>query len=102
MQIIKHDRRPKIIQVELKADLFSVWLDPQTEMRIERGDRLGDIAKVVLRQGWGLKKRSARKLVAYWFALGERLELRRMSKSKWGKRELRADPDRRYLTDLPS
>lgn len=102
MQIIKHDRRPKITQVELKADPFSVWLDARTEVRIERGDRLGDIAKVVLRQGWGLEKRSARKLVAYWFALGERLELGRMGESKWKKRELRADPDRRYLTDLPS
>lgn len=102
MKIIKYDKRPKIIQVELKADPFSVWLDTRTEMRIERGDRLDDIAKVVLRQGWGLKKGSARKLVAYWFALGERLELRKMSKSKWNKRELRADPDRRYLTDLPS
>lgn len=102
MKIIKHNKRPKIIQVELKADPFTVWLDTRTEMRIERGDRLDDIAKVVLRQGWGLNKGSARKLVAYWFALGERLELRRTSKSKWKKRELRADPDRRYLTDLLS
>src|SRR5690606_36072930 len=67
MQIIKYDGRPKIRQVELKADPLSIWLDARAEMRIERGDRLGDIAEVVLRQGWGLEEGSARKLVAYWF-----------------------------------
>lgn len=101
MRFIEHDGRPKIEEVELNHDPMSVWLTSREEILIERGDRLFDVAKKVhqLHPEWNLGKKGYMKLVAYWFALGERFCEGTMERIKWTRQELRATGDRRYLED---
>lgn len=101
-----HEKRPDIKEVYMTFDPLTIWLTPSIELTIEREDRLGDVAGVVVKH-LDLPKKEARKMVAYWFALGERLAKLAPKKqnermfSEWKRKELLDDPDRRYLAEYP-
>lgn len=99
MKVIVHKVRPKQLEVFLEFDPFVVWLQPHEELIIERGDKLRVVASEVERS-WKVDRSTARQLVAFWFALGERLALGSSNVPDWSKRELRAKPGRRYLKNL--
>lgn len=94
MLITKHENKPKPTSMTLNPDPMTIWLDAQTELQIERGDTLGEIAGIV-REHWGLGYHAAHALVGYWFSIGERVHAGNPDKP-WGKSELSADPERRY------
>lgn len=101
MRVVTHPTRPsfKPTTMELQSSPMIVWLDKTLHLEIDQGDTLDEVAGVV-REHWGLGRRESRALVAYWFAIGERVYRQRTQGSPdkdWSPSELSADPDRRYL-----
>lgn len=83
----------------LIVDPLTIWLTSMARLRIQRGDRLADVAAVVS-QYWNLDGDEARAVVGYWYAIGER-RARRLAGlggyHGWRDHEVRATPGRRYL-----
>jgi hypothetical protein len=98
MRIIEHERIPDIVEVDLAPQPLSVWLDPYTQVLIEKGDKIEDVTRGVtpyLEEY--LSPPSIRLLVAYWFAMGEREKRDRINDPSWTNGELAIDDGRRYL-----
>lgn len=96
MKLIDHGRVVRPASLELRCDPLQIWLSKTVELRISRGDRLDAVAAIVA-SSWPLSTAEVRRLVALWFALGERRAAGDPA-SAWTARELRAGPTRRYLT----
>lgn len=95
MKITEHVRPPRSLTMELIAEPLTVWLTKTVEMQISRGDVLKDVAKAVGEHWPGLAKDELRRLVAFWFALGERRAKKKSG--PWTLGELDVSPKRRYL-----
>lgn len=96
MKLVEHVKRPEILEVAVDVRPLTWWLTPELQLIVEEGDRLGDVAKLV-RRSLGLPRADARQLVAYWFALGERVASGRTG--PWEPAELRTKLGRRYRPD---
>lgn len=70
MKVINHSKAPKPDSMTLNVNPMVVWLTKTRELRIEPGDVLGELA-VVVADTWGVNRNRARRLVGFWFALGE-------------------------------
>jgi hypothetical protein len=94
--IVKHRiRRPEIEKVVLKKTSTTIWLTPDLEVRLQKGDLLRDLAALVQKK-IGVNRKESLQISAYYFALGERVTTGRLGKS-WKKGELRTDIERRFL-----
>jgi hypothetical protein len=96
VKVIKHDRIVRPGTLTLGFNPLIVWLSKTVELRIERSDRLGAVAEA-LAAWWPVSAREARRIVGYWFTLGERRATGDPG-TGWSAREM-ADPspERRYL-----
>jgi hypothetical protein len=94
MKYIRHEKSIKPETMELGTNPMCIWLDRHTELRIEKGDDLKTIVKMV-NKAWKLGA-DAKKLVAFWFAIGERVHSKKLG-APWGNAELRTSETRRYL-----
>lgn len=99
MKLKRHERAAQIQEVRLSYNPLVVWLSPRIELIIERGDEIREVAKVVARE-WDVPLSTARRMAAYWFALGERAETGEMGEPEWRRDEIQAHPRRRYLDML--
>jgi len=99
MKLIHHEKSPKPDRQELIANPMVIFLTKTEELRIMPGDTLQAVSSVVQRV-LGLDRPQSRRLVALWFALGERRAHGNPPKP-WGKRELRVKSKRKYLTVGP-
>lgn len=95
MKIVEHPRITKPEKMELKYSPMVIWIDMHTELHIEDGDTLEEVAEA-LKRSWGYDYEDCAKVVAFWFAVGER-RAKEEELGPWTKEELRQDPDRRYL-----
>ena len=95
MKVIKHEGVPRPTTMTLQTDPLVVWLSKTLEVQIERGDTLKEVALLV-RKHWKADPRSARRIAAFWFAVGER-QNRQTHVGDFTKRELSRREDRRYL-----
>lgn len=96
MKIRRHEGIPKLDRTKLTAEPLRIWLNRFDQLVIERGDELGKVARE-LQKRWPVTIEQARRIVALWFALGERTA-RKEHGRPWRPRELRADLKRCYLT----
>lgn len=95
MKLIHHERSPKIAEMTLAANPMRIFVTKTVELRIEKGDRLRDVAEAVAPLlPKGVKAGS---LVALWYAMGERVAKKKLDDG-WTPKELYTDPDRRYLS----
>lgn len=85
--------------MELCAKPMTIWLSRQVQLVIEKGDRLSEVVAVVVKT-MQMEPARARQLVAYWFALGERIE-NGCPDLAWTKSELHVSDGRRYLDRRP-
>ena len=95
MKLVVHEKSSKPESMTLKAEPLVIWLDRSHELRIERGDKLIDVASEVEKH-WGLSRVESRSLVAFWFAIGERQDRKKLG-AGWNRAELSVDPSRQYL-----
>jgi len=97
MKIINHQATVHATGETYRKYPFSVFLTPRRELRLQRGDRLDKVARVVARS-WPLDEQQARSVAAFWFALGERLAAggRKLNRP-WTPVELRTAPHRCYV-----
>lgn len=94
MRVIIHAKSPKPTEMTLSVDPLRIWLTSVVELVIERGDCLYKVTQPVV-EHWGVPKRKARRIVATWFALGERSGRSRQHED-WSLRETRVTPGRIY------
>jgi len=94
MRIYEHKKIEKPQTMTLGFNPFVVFLTKRLEMRIEPGDTIEEVARVV-RRHWALDIVTARQVVALWFALGERLSLGNPD-VLWQQKELRTNSRRAY------
>lgn len=75
MKLTRYQRRPQMDAIRLKPEPLIIWLTDRLEMRVERGDRLSDVIRMVnkKRPDWSQAGINVESLVSYWFSLGERL-----------------------------
>jgi len=99
MQIKKHDRVLKIEQIKLRHEPLSVFLVSNVELIIQRGDRLGDVARTMQPHMPWFSRQQLRGIAGYYFAMGERSARDRLTKP-WRRKEFNSDPDRRYLEGI--
>lgn len=95
MKLIEHSMIVKPNSMTLEVVPLIVWLDKYTELRIEKGDSVGKVAKQVQKFWADLSNDDACQLVTFWFALGRRARSGRSG--PWTTTELRPDRQRRYL-----
>lgn len=95
MRIVKHDRKPNYNEIHLTVVPLVVWLSPLEELIVDRGDTLLEVAKTIHGR-WSLSKKSCRELVAFWFALGERISRGDERVAGWNDQELSISLKRRY------
>lgn len=95
MRLTEHSGVPRPTTMTLQTDPLIVWLSKTVELEIHRGDRLGLVAKKLMHY-WELPKSEARRIVAFWYAIGER-QHRKKHTGDFTKVELLASKDRRYL-----
>lgn len=95
MKIIKHEKLPQHTETFIVTRPFSIWLNRKKELQIEPGDTLEEISDV-LYDTWELDRKVTRRIAAYFFALGARVEATAVS-DVWRADELDVSPDRRYL-----
>ena len=94
MKLFKHERIANIEEMRLVANPMRIFVTRGVEIRLERGDKLGKVVAAVKRYlPPGVE---ASELVAFWYAMGERITLRRLD-AKWSKNELSTNPNREYL-----
>lgn len=93
MKVINHPKAPKPESMTLATNPMVVWLTKTRELRIEKGDRLEEITETVM-STWDVNINRARRIVGFWFALGEaqssqefsRLNLSHASKRRYSPR----------------
>lgn len=95
MKLIRHDKIGEPQRMTLDVSTFVVFLTKHDELRIERGDRLIEVARVVA-LAWDVQPTVARQIVALWFALGARLAKGNPDRG-WTTGELSTHKERRYL-----
>lgn len=100
MKIRKHDRVPKAEQIKLRHDPLSIFLIANVELVIERGDRLGDVARAMRPHMPWFSRSQLRGIAGYYFAMGERSAQGRSTRP-WRRKEYNDHPDRVYLNGIP-
>lgn len=90
MKIIDHKKAPKPDSMTLETNPMTIWLTKTRELKIEKGDRLEDITDVVMKT-WDVNVNRARRIVGFWFALGEA-----QSSQEFSKLSLSHASNRRY------
>lgn len=95
MKVVVHERSPKPMAMTLSTNPLSVFVTKTVEVRIQRGDTLAEVAKVV-RQHMPDVREHAAEIVALWFAMGERARRLTKSTAGWSKKELATTPTRKY------
>jgi hypothetical protein len=96
MKIIEHEASGKPESMTLGFNPMVVWLNRRIELRIEKGDQLRLIVPVVLQHWNHLKPGDVASVVAFWFAVGERLAAKKKL-GNWKAAELIVNAKRRYL-----
>lgn len=94
MKVLDHESLSKDESTPLTARPLRVFVTRGIELQIEKGDSLGSIVKTIAKHV--PKSINAADLVAYWFALGERIVSKKHS-PRWSSKELSTKPGRRYL-----
>lgn len=70
MKIIDHKKAPKPESMTLATNPMTIWLTKTRQLQIEKGDRLEDVTDIVMIT-WDVNVNRARRIVGFWFALGE-------------------------------
>lgn len=100
MKIIEYDTIPKPESMTLEVDPLHVYLSKTTELRIERGDKIIDVADAVKRHWSMFDMETIMRIVGCWFSIGERVAGGKNKDSTWTEREARAHSTRRYLEGI--
>jgi hypothetical protein len=95
MKLTKHDKLTNVEEMRLRARPLRIYITRGVELTLEKGDQLGDVVERIARY-IPVSVRPVDKLVAFWFAVGERLETKTHT-PQWSKKELSTAPGRRYL-----
>jgi hypothetical protein len=98
MKLTTHDRIPKPTEMTLGAKPLRVLLTKHVELVIEKGDTIAYVAQAIASTWRHLDDKSARRLAAYYFAIGERRAGLRPNDSEWSDTELSTSLHRRYLS----
>lgn len=96
MKILHHDKAPKPETMSLSVKPMVIFLSKTAELRIEKGDKLRDVATAIAE--YMPKGVAPEALVALWFAMGSRVA-RKLPDVGWTKSELSTAANRRYLND---
>jgi hypothetical protein len=96
MKVTNHDDYEESDTVpSFRSRPLRIWLDRKTELEIQPGDKLGEVAKFIAMH-LNLKFGKARSLAAFYFALGERGEAKKPP-GNWTPVELNQNEERVYL-----
>lgn len=99
MKLMTHAKALKIKgPVAYRARPFKIYLSRTVELTLEAGDPLDRVVAEVHKHWPMLKRREVQQVVAYWFALGERMDTGGTAVGRpWRPAELRVNSSRRYL-----
>jgi len=96
---VRHKKRPQPEAFNRGVDPLSIWLHNDVELRIQSGDTISFVAEMIMQHWPKISIVKARRIAAYWFALGERVA--RGYTGPWNRKELDRSPTRVYRPKYP-